>query len=128
MGLIIDWIIIDCEDVDRMSGFWCAALDYEHVRTGPSGGQVLAPKDGSKRRIALFPVTEPKAGKNRVYFDLRPDDQAVEVSRLERLGASRVDIGQTDVSWIVMADPEGNEFCVLRPLRSEDRATARWGD
>jgi hypothetical protein len=53
--------------------------------------------------------------KNRVHLDLRPDDQAVEVQRLISLGARHVDIGQRDVSWVVLADPEGNEFCVLRP-------------
>jgi hypothetical protein len=51
-----------------------------------------------------------------VHFDLRPDDQRAEVQRLENLGARRVEIGQHDVPWIVMADPEGNEFCVLRSL------------
>jgi hypothetical protein len=54
--------------------------------------------------------------KNRLHLDLIPDtDQEVEVARLESLGATRADIGQTDVSWIVMQDPEGNEFCVLSP-------------
>ena len=128
MGLVVDWVIIDCEDVEKMSAFWSAALDNEHVRTGPLGGHVLAARDGSKRRLALLPVAEPKSGKNRVHIDLRPDDQETEVARLEGLGASRVDIGQRDVPWIVMADPEGNEFCVLRPMRPEDRETARWGD
>jgi hypothetical protein len=55
-----------------------------------------------------------KSVKNRWHFDLVPDDQETEVLRLEGLGARRVDIGQQDVSWVVMADPEGNEFCVLR--------------
>lgn len=128
MGLVIDWVIVDCEDVEKMSAFWSAALDFEHVRTGPLGGHVLAAKDGSKRRLAMFPVGETKAGKNRVHFDLRPDDQDAEVRRLEQLGASRIDIGQGDVSWVVMADPEGNEFCVLRAMPYEGRAAARWGD
>ena len=57
-----------------------------------------------------------KTVKNRWHFDLTPSDQAAEVSRLEGLGATRVDIGQSDVSWVVMADPEGNEFCVLKTL------------
>lgn len=128
MGLVIDWVIVECKDVERMSAFWSAALDFEHVRTGPLGGRVLAAKDGSKRRVAMFPVGETKSGKNRVHFDLRPDDQDVEVRRLEQLGASRIDIGQGDVSWVVMADPEGNEFCVLRAMRDEDRVAGRWGD
>jgi predicted enzyme related to lactoylglutathione lyase len=128
MALVIDWVIVDCLDVERMTAFWAAALDMEEVRVGPLGGRVLAPKDGSKRRLAMFPVEEHKTGKNRVHFDLRPDDQEIEVERLERLGARRVDIGQVDVPWVVLADPEGNEFCVLRPMTEEARATARWGD
>ncbi len=57
--------------------------------------------------------------KNRLHLDLRPEDQDAEVARLEALGATRVDIGQGDgVTWVVMADPEGNEFCVLRTLQA----------
>ena len=128
MRLVIDWVIVDCVDVAGMSAFWSAALDFEQVRVRPFGGRVLAAKDGSKRRLAMFPVDEVKTGKNRVHFDLRPDDQEAEVRRLEELGARRVDIGQAETSWVVMADPEGNEFCVLRAMTDEARAVARWGD
>ena len=58
-------------------------------------------------------VPEPKTGKNRLHLDFRPADQDAEVQRLLGLGATRADIGQGDVSWVVLADPEGNEFCVL---------------
>jgi predicted enzyme related to lactoylglutathione lyase len=128
MGLVIDWVIIDCEDVETMSAFWSAALDFDHVRTGPLGGHVLAAKDGSKRRLAMFPVRSRKESKNRVHLDLRPDDQAAEVRRLEGLGATKIDIGQDEVPWVVMADPEGNEFCVLRAIPDHERESARWGD
>jgi hypothetical protein len=60
-------------------------------------------------------VPEPKTVKNRLHLDLRADDQEAEVRRLEALGARRIDIGQGDVTWVVMADPEDNEFCVLCP-------------
>ena len=60
-----------------------------------------------------------RRSKNRLHLDLRPADQAAEVARLEALGARRVDVGQGEVSWVVMADPDGNEFDVLRPLDSE---------
>jgi hypothetical protein len=116
VGLDIEWVIIDCPDVDKMSAFWSAALDYEHVRTGPLGGHILAARDDSKRCVAMFPVAEGKQGKNRVHLDLRPDNQDAEVARLEGVGATRIDIGQRDASWFVMADPEDNEFCVLRAL------------
>lgn len=58
--------------------------------------------------------------KNRLHFDLRPDDQAAEVARVEALGARKVDIGQGNQTWIVMADPEGNEFCILRARSPKD--------
>lgn len=116
MSLVIDCVLIDCVDLDGMTTFWCRALDLEHVWTGPSGGHLLAATDGSDRRLGLMPSRGEKTAKNRVHLDLRPDDQQAEVQRLEGLGARRVDIGQRDVTWVVMADPEGNEFCVLRAL------------
>ena len=116
MPLAIDCILIDCVDLDAMTAFWCQALDLDHVWTGPSGGHLLVATDGSGGRLGLMPSQSEKTAKNRVHFDLRPDDQQAEIQRLEGLGARRIDIGQTDVTWVVMADPEGNEFCVLRSL------------
>ena len=104
-----------------MTDFWCRALDFEHVWTGPSGGHLLAAADRSGHRLGLMPSQDTKLGKNRIHFDLRPDDQQAEVQRLEALGATRVDIGQAGVTWVVMADPEGNEFCVSRSLADKKR-------
>jgi len=115
MSLFIECVFIDCVDLEGMTAFWCEALELEPVWTGPSGGLLLVARDASDRRLGLMPCRSEKPGKNRVHFDLRPDNQASEVRRLEALGARRVDIGQVDVPWVVMADPEGNEFCVLRP-------------
>ena len=120
MPLILECVLIDCVDLDAMTEFWCQALDLEHVWTGPSGGHLLAASDGSGRQLGLMPSKGDKTSKNRVHFDLRPDDQRAEVERLERLGARRIDIGQADVTWVVMADPEGNEFCVLRSLAQKE--------
>lgn len=120
MPLAIEWVLIDCVDLDVMTDFWCKALDLEHVGTGPSGGHVLQAADGSGRRLGLLPSDTKKMAKNRVHFDLRPDDQNAEVQRLESLGARRIDVGQTGVTWVVMADPEGNEFCVLRSLAQKN--------
>jgi predicted enzyme related to lactoylglutathione lyase len=117
VGLTIEWAIIDCHDLARMSEFWRAALDFELELIGPSGGHLLVARDGSGSRLGLIPTPDAKATKNRVHLDLRPDDQDAEVERLEGLGATRVDVGQQEVSWVVMADPEGNEFCVLRSRR-----------
>jgi len=121
MSLVIDCVLIDCLDLDAMTAFWCQALELEHVWTGPSGGHLLVASDGSGGRLGLMPSSSEKTAKNRVHFDLRPNDQQAEVERLERLGARRIDIGQHDVTWVVMADPEGNEFCVLRSLAQQQR-------
>ncbi|MEO6125837.1 MAG: VOC family protein [Ilumatobacteraceae bacterium] len=125
MPLAIDCVLIDCVDLDAMTAFWCQALDFEHVWTGPSGGHLLVATDGSGGRLGLMPSQNEKTAKNRVHFDLRPDDQQAEVQRLEDLGARRIDIGQTDVTWVVMADLEGNEFCVLRSLAEKEQDQAR---
>lgn len=121
MPLVIDCVLIDCVDLDAMTAFWCQALDLEHVWTGPSGGHLLAATDGSGRRLGLMPSHGNKTSKNRVHFDLRPDDQHAEVERLESLGARRIDIGQAGVTWVVMSDPEDNEFCVLRSLAQKEK-------
>jgi predicted enzyme related to lactoylglutathione lyase len=113
MTLAIECVLIDCNDVERMSAFWRSALDLEHVWTGPSGGYLLVDEQRTMRP-GLMPCGVAKEGKNRVHLDLRPDDQVAEVQRPVELGAVRVDIGQKDVPWVVLADPEGNEFCVLR--------------
>ena len=116
MSLTIENVLIDCLDLEAMSTFWCEVLGFEHIWTGPTGGYLLAAKDGSGQQLALMPrrSRDRKVAKNRIHLDLRPDDQQAEALRLERLGAKRVDIGQADTTWIVMADPEGNEFCLLR--------------
>ena len=83
---------------------------------------MLVARDGSGRQLGLLPADGGKTSKNRVHFDLRPDcEQQTEIRRLEGLGARRVDIGQVDATWVVMADPEGNEFCVLRSLADRER-------
>ena len=118
VGLTVEWFLIDCSDLQLMSEFWQAALDLEEIGVGPSGGRMLVTRGRSPFRLGLLPRSDHKVGKNRLHFDLRPDDQEVEVLRLEQLGARRVDVGQREVSWVVMADPEGNEFCVLRSRHS----------
>ena len=71
--------------------------------------------------ILFLLVPEDRVVKNRLHFDLRPSDQFAEVERLTGLGATRVDIGQSALStWVVLADPEGNEFCLLRPFTDEE--------
>jgi hypothetical protein len=71
--------------------------------------------------VIFLKVPDDKVVKNRLHFDLRPDDQQAEVSRVLGLGATHVDIGQGDVTWVVLADPEGNEFCILRALEPGEK-------
>ncbi|MHB1906636.1 MAG: VOC family protein [Acidimicrobiales bacterium] len=121
MGLRVQSVSFDCADPAALARFWSEALgwrvtyeqDEEVVLEPPAG----SPEDGVVPDILFLPVPEGKVVKNRVHLDLRPADQALEVARLEALGARRVDVGQDDtVTWVVMADPEGNEYCVLRAL------------
>ena len=70
--------------------------------------------------LLFLKVPEPKREKVRLHIDLRPEDQAAEVARAEAMGATRVDIGQGEPTWVVLADPEGNEFCILAPSRREE--------
>jgi predicted enzyme related to lactoylglutathione lyase len=105
-------IVIDCADPEKLADFWAEALGY--AKAGFFDPYfVLLPPVAEHPPVALQRVPEPKTTKARVHFDLRVDDIESEASRLEALGARRIDIGQgTDVNWIAMADPEGNEFCV----------------
>ena len=122
MGLWIDWLTIDSEDPDKLADFWCRALGYEVTYRSEEGETerevAIESPDRKGWRILFVEVHDERKVKNRLHLDLRPDDQDAEVSRLEELGAKRVDIGQSpEVTWVVMADPEGNEFCILRALR-----------
>jgi len=121
MTLRIQCVCVDAVDPAKVAAFWQAALGWR--RTSEEDDEiVLEPPEGSAEDgvapdLLFLRVPEKKTVKNRVHLDLRPEDQAAEVARLEGLGARRVDIGQgSEVSWVVMADPEGNEFDVLSPL------------
>ncbi|UNX54659.1 VOC family protein [Georgenia sp. TF02-10] len=114
MTASISAIAIDARDPRRVAEFWAAALGWE-VREEDESGVGIGPADGGAG-IDVLAVPEPKTVKNRLHLDLRADGstQAAEVDRLLGLGARRADVGQgPDVSWVVLADPEGNEFCVL---------------
>ncbi len=106
-------LTFDAHDPRRLAEFWCGALGYEITLDNADEVAVENPGDASVLPLLFVRVPDEKAVKNRVHLDLAPDDQSAEVARLKALGAREVDIGQRDVSWVVMADPEGNEFCVL---------------
>jgi len=118
MGLRIETVTIDAVDPVMLAAFWCAALGWEQ-RVDEDGDIWIEPGDRDPefdrvKPLLIVRASEMKAGKNRLHLDLIPDDQEREVERLESLGASRPDIGQTgNESWVVLADPEGNEFCIL---------------
>jgi hypothetical protein len=127
MGIRIQCLCIDAQDPAKIASFWQSALgwrrtfekDDEIVLAPPAG----SPEAGVAPDLLFLKVPEGKSVKNRLHLDLRPDDQAAEVTRLEALGARRVSVGQGEVSWVVMADPEGNEFDVRRPLTAEELAS-----
>lgn len=102
----------------QLAAFWSAAIGYPIVFEGPQGEVAIAQDKHTHPGMMFYPAHEPLAGKGRIHVELNPDDQEAEVDRLIGLGAKRVDIGQPDdASWVVLADPEGNEFCVLAPWR-----------
>jgi hypothetical protein len=105
-------VVVDAEDPARLGRWWAEALGYQIVHEAPDEVEIRrTPQTLPGLLFNLVP--EPKKGKNRLHLDLRPADQEAEVERLVDMGARPVDIGQHDVSWVVLADPEGNEFCVL---------------
>ncbi|MGM9471260.1 VOC family protein [Pseudarthrobacter sp. YS3] len=129
MSLRIQSLCIDSTDPKIPADFWEKALgwrrtyeaDDEIVLEPPAG----SPAEGISPDLLFLKVPERKELKNRLHLDLRPEDQAVEVQRLEGLGASRVSVGQgPEVTWVVMADPDGNEFCVLRALQADAQLQA----
>ena len=105
-------LVLDCHDPTTLAEFWAEALDYV-VLGGVENYTLLAAED-TGAQLLLQKVTEPKAGKNRVHFDITCADVAGEVARLEQLGARRAgdDVEEHGTHWVVMHDPEGNEFCV----------------
>ncbi len=111
-------LIIDCHDPHALARFWAAVLDQPILYETDDEVIVGADKD-TYPGLCFGTAPGGKTIKNRLHIDLDPDDQAAEVERLLALGARPADVGQgDDVTWVVLADPEGNEFCVLRPHRS----------
>jgi predicted enzyme related to lactoylglutathione lyase len=110
-------VVLDVTEPEGLAPFWSAATGWPVVRTDGRSAS-LRPPDRDGPWLELIHVDDPKRGKNRLHIDVAPyadGDQAAEVERLLSLGASHIDIGQGEVRWVVLADPEGNEFCVLTP-------------
>ena len=109
-------IVIDCNDVELVANFWSAVLDWPLQRA--DNGEVWMSATGgydARPFIVFEPVPERKTVKDRIHLDVSPRgcEQAEELERLLALGATHFDVGQGERRWIVLADPEGNEFCLL---------------
>ena len=112
MALEWEQVVIDSADPGRLGRWWADALGWEYW--AEDGDEVeIRPTEDRLPGLIFLPVAEPKTVKNRLHLDFRPDDQDQEVARFLALGATRSDIGQGNQPWVVLADPEGNEFCVL---------------
>jgi predicted enzyme related to lactoylglutathione lyase len=112
-------VVIDCADPAALAPFWAAALEYQQADAPEGYAAVVPATRGDGPVVLLQRVPEDKAGKNRVHLDLHPDDPHAHLARLEGLGARRVGSWVEDlvqvagVRWVVMNDPEGNEFCLV---------------
>ncbi|HEY5011183.1 MAG TPA: VOC family protein [Acidimicrobiia bacterium] len=110
-------IVVDSADPRRLARFWGDVLGWPVTDEDRGFSWISASGDYTAHPMVVFvPVPEPKSVKNRVHLDVNPSgmEQAEELERLLALGATRVDVGQSDdVPWVVLADPEGNEFCLL---------------
>lgn len=119
--LKIGYIVIDCKEPATIAKFWEAVLGGKVTYSDATGAMLENPiklENGDKfPPILFYKNPDEKVVKNRLHFDLTPDDQATEVARIEALGGRRIEIGQSAdpaTTWVVMADIEGNEFCVLK--------------
>lgn len=121
-------VVVDCADVKKQATWWATALDWKLIYESEDECVIIPswvddefirqmPWDRIGPGMVFVSVPEGKAVKNRLHIDLAPhtsQDRDAEIERLEQLGATRVEVGQApDVSWTVLSDPEGNEFCVL---------------
>jgi len=116
MGSRFTELVIDCNDPHSVGGFWLRVLEgYRVEEEDPESIYIKGP-EGSGPGLLFVKVPESKSVKNRIHIDVNPVDrsQDEEVERIVSLGARKIDVGQGEVSWVVLADPEGNEFCVLR--------------
>ena len=122
MALSLQCITVDAHNPKALAEFWAEVLGWTVGEDGDDIGWWIERELGDPNKtgfpdILFLKVPDSKVVKNRLHLDLRPDDQDAEVARLEKLGAKKIEIGQSaepTCTWVVMADPEGNEFCILR--------------
>jgi len=110
-------LIVKANDPSQLARWWAEVLGYEVLYE--TAYEVIIGTDPARYPgICFVPDSNPKVTQNRLHIDLDPDDQEAEVVRVTGLGARHADIGQGDVPWTVLSDPEGNEFCILTPHKS----------
>jgi catechol 2,3-dioxygenase-like lactoylglutathione lyase family enzyme len=107
-------LAVDCSDPERLAAFWTQVLGWQIVERDGDGVSIGSPD--APFTMDFWTVPEPKRTKNRLHLDVNATDrdQDAELARLLELGATPVDVGQGEATWHVLADPEGNEFCLLR--------------
>jgi catechol 2,3-dioxygenase-like lactoylglutathione lyase family enzyme len=126
-------LVVDCRDPARLAAFWCEVLGFVELERVEGSIEIGPPGTGFgglQPTIVFGPSSDPKAGKLRLHFDVSPTDrdQDAELARLLAAGARPADIGQEgNESWHVLADPEGNEFCLLRTQLASPSADPRSG-
>jgi predicted enzyme related to lactoylglutathione lyase len=115
MAAVLHEIVIDCEQPERVARFWGEVLGWEPHDNGEAWWMGETGDPSQAPLLVFVPVPEKKSVKNRLHLDVCPkgQDQDAELDRLTGLGATLVDVGQGDARWAVLADPEGNEFCLL---------------
>jgi hypothetical protein len=120
MACRISELVLECRDPEGLAQFWCGVLDFVVLDREDAGLVEIGPRQGfggPQPTIVLVRTDEPRQGKSRLHIDVNATDrdQEAELERLLGLGARPADIGQTgEESWHVLADPEGNEFCLLK--------------
>ena len=124
MACRITELVLDCRDPEALSRWWCEVLDWVELDRDGDGCIEIGPREGSgdaAPTLVLIASSDPRRGKLPLHLDVNPTDreQDAELERLLELGARRTDVGQAGPesgteSWVVLADPEGNEFCLLR--------------
>lgn len=108
-------LVLDCRDPEALAGFWADALGYQPIGAADNYFLLLPPDGQAGPQLLLQRVPEPKAGKNRMHFDIHTPDIEAEATRLAGIGATRLreePLSEHGSAWVLMEDPEGNEFCV----------------
>ena len=111
-------LVIDCADLERSAGFWCEVLGYQQMGSPVGQYMGLTPPDGVGIQLLLQRVDDPKTSKNRLHLDLRAEDFEKELERVLAAGARQINeepLAEYGWTWHVLADPDGNEFCLIRP-------------